>query len=277
MAEFLYDAQVTADDLNNIAVDLGGALTTKFTNDYPYAVDSLNAITGDLVSSGITSYGEKFSVTKDGENIVIGTGLAIFDGGLKYKLTTPLTMPIAAGDLFIELNAELNTVTMKLGTLPVSGIYNHIATIAEDGAITDKRVWAKAKVLLPSEGCSYGVHYTEVLVKEGSPWSTSLEIAGATEVFIMIPNPGASDASFYKFNISSQTFTGVFGGSVGGVMSGTSSIDSESVRLSIGTNYRGSKMTGSVSENVVTFEIKANESTDTFPDVYFYAFGGETV
>lgn len=273
MAEFLYDAQVTADDLNNIAVDLGGALTTKFTNNYPYAVDSLNAITGDLVSSGITSYGEKFSVTKDGQNIVIGTGLAIFDGGLKYKLTTPLTMPFAAGDLFIELNAELNTVTMKLGTLPVSGIYNHIATIAENGAITDKKVWAKAKVLLPSEGYSYGEIFNVTTDSTGTAYVT-MKASGISNLFIFTKKGGIG--SFYRLNISEQKFYGVGAAYQGlAIVNGISGAALLSSNDLYDTGPKVSMSVNSADDNEVVLKLSGDKNCSMVMEIY--AFGGETV
>ena len=272
MAEFLYDATVYADDLNNIAVDLGGALIKKFTNDYPYAVGSLNAITGDLVSSGITSYGDKFSVTVDGENIVIGTGLAIFEGGLKYKLTSSLTLPLAAGELFIELNKELNTVAMKIGTLPAMEKYVHIATIDVDGTVTDKRVFAKAKVNFPAYPLSYDMHYEGLTTTKDNPWKKEFSIAGVTEVFVFYYT-SSGGAAIYKFNIEKQGFTGTF------CQTNLFYTDVDEAILYAGLGLGENKISlyGTVSGDTVTFEIRPIDPTGYIAYINFYFHGGTII
>ena len=271
MSEFLYNAQVTTDDLNNIALDLGASSFSVFNNSYPYAVDQLNAITGDLISSGVALYGERFAVAIDGESIVVGTGLAIFDGGVKYKLTMPVTLPLTEGELFIELNKELNTVSMKVGTLPASGMYVHIATIASGGTVTDRRVFAKSRVLLQSEGSSYGVHFPVGRIAKESTWSAGVNVEGASEVFIVIPGFAA-----YIFSISNQTFTGATGRDAG--------TDDETPKglASVVIDYNApwystTRLSCTSLSDTAVFEISTGPSGILINDIFIYVYGGESI
>ena len=145
MEQFYYSQEITADDINGIAVDLGAQSFSYFKNGVSYAVDQLNEISKALASKGITSNGNKFQISVSNGNVVIGTGVGIFESGKKVTLNAPLTLPYKQGELYFENDETANMVSAKIGTLP-SNDYIHLATLNADGSITDKRVISKAKV-----------------------------------------------------------------------------------------------------------------------------------
>ena len=145
MEKFYYSQKITADDVNGIAVDLGAQSFSHFENGVPYAVDQLNEITKALASKGITSNGNKFQVSVTNGNVVIGTGIGIFESGKKVVLKSSLTLPYKQGELYFENDETANMVSAKIGTLP-SNDYIHIATLNTDGTVTDRRAIAIAKI-----------------------------------------------------------------------------------------------------------------------------------
>lgn len=210
MADFVYDQLVTSQDLNNIAIDLGAGNFSVFTDSSPYAVDKLNEITSALVGSGISSALDKFKISINNDGIVVGAGMAIFKSGRKIKLTEPLTLPLQTGDVYFEENQSTGNVSLNIGELPVDN-YIHLATINEDLTISDRRVYAKAKVLLPSEGNSY--HTTRTAVMNANNVNAGLLDDGTSE--ITLPIEGISKIFFicdghsrYEFDILTQTFSG---------------------------------------------------------------------
>lgn len=210
MANFIYDQLVTAQDLNNIAVDLGAGDFSVFTDSSPYAVDKLNEITAALVGSGISSSLNKFEVSVNDNSVTVNTGIAFFESGRKIKFTAPVTLPLQSGELYFEENQSTGNVSLNIGELPIDN-YIHLATINEDLTITDKRTIAKAKVTLPAEGNSYyttrtalmNSYYTDGVLSDGTTEIT-LPIEGITKIFF-----SHGTHSQHIFDVSSCTFTGI--------------------------------------------------------------------
>ena len=145
MSDYVYAQSVTAEDLNNTAVDLGVGEFSVFTDSTPYAVEQLNSITQALVGEGISTQLNKFSISINDGKVTIGTGIAFFASGRKYKLTTPVELTLIAGEVFISENVITGNMTLSIGELPSSN-YIHLYTLNEDGSYQDKRAYAQAKV-----------------------------------------------------------------------------------------------------------------------------------
>ena len=207
MSNFVYDEMVTAQSLNEIAVDLGAGDFSQFSNNTPYAVGKLNEITQALIGSGISSSLNQFKITVNESNVVIGTGIAFFPSGKKLKLTAPVTLPFQVGELYLYEKLSTGVVSINIGELPADN-YVHLATINEDATFTDRRMTAKAKVLLPTEGSSYS--FTE-------SYSTSLDANTLIGKRITIPIKDVSKIFLVSrnqalgiFDIQSQTFSGMY-------------------------------------------------------------------
>lgn len=206
MADFTYDEMVTAQSLNEIAVDLGVGDFSVFADNTPYAVGKLNEITQSLVGGGISSALDMFEITVNLENVVVGTGIAFFASGKKLKLTMPVTLSFMAGELYLYEELSTGKVSINIGELPLDN-YIHIATINEDATYTDRRMIAKAKVELPTEGNSYYKSKTIISrdeFSEGSPLIT-LPTDGVSKIFIVFGNYAR-----YVFDVATQTFSGVY-------------------------------------------------------------------
>ena len=118
--DFIYSQSITADDLNNIAVDLGAGTFTAFADNSPYAVEQLNQITSALVGKGISTKGDMFSLSIVGDNFIISSGTAFFESGRKYTLETPLTIPLQAGEIYLLEDEATGNVSLHVGSLPTS-------------------------------------------------------------------------------------------------------------------------------------------------------------
>ena len=93
-----YTNMVTADDLNNIAVDLGIPDYSRFPEEPPQsAVSALNAITMDLTSKGILQIGSCMNVSVSDNVITVADGVCVMDNGAKKRLTEPVNLPCIEG------------------------------------------------------------------------------------------------------------------------------------------------------------------------------------
>lgn len=154
MTDFKYSQIVSAANLNNVAIDLGDAQFDHFSDSVPYAVDQLNAITGDLVTAGVLNILNNCAVTVSANGININTGVAVFGDGAKIRITEPLSLPYSAGELFFYKDPTTKEVTAEVGTLPQDN-YVWLATVQNESTFIDRRTFAKAKVTLLTEGNSF--------------------------------------------------------------------------------------------------------------------------
>ena len=282
MADFVYDQLVTSQDLNNIAIDLGAGNFSVFTDSSPYAVDKLNEITSALVGSGISSALDKFKISINNDSVVVGTGMAIFKSGRKIKLTEPLTLPLQTGDVYFEENQSTGNVSLNIGELPVDN-FIHLATVNEDLTVTDKRVYAKAKVLLPSEGNSY--YTTRTAVTYQSATNAGLLDDGSTE--ITLPIEGISKIFFtcgttsqYVFDISTQKFSGIYYEGDGEYYPVSETSTAYLWRLWYNGYLKHFSLDlSTITDEIITFNVRIsphvrNDLYGTTHTVEIYAFGG---
>lgn len=152
-ATFYANETVTADQLNQIAIDLGFTAYSKFPENPPQsAVAALNQITSDLVGSGVINIGGKLAVTQDDNNLYVATGVAVFADGAKIRITSPETISKSAytsGTFYLYLynNKVENKAQLIFSQAVPTGDYAMLAEYSS-GTITDRRQPCGAKVAL---------------------------------------------------------------------------------------------------------------------------------
>ena len=88
-----YNAEVTSDDLNDLARDLGNTSFNGFGEE-KFGADELNGITASLVSKGIlTSESKCQPIISDG-NVNIQPGTIVFQNGAKKAIKEVLSVPV---------------------------------------------------------------------------------------------------------------------------------------------------------------------------------------
>lgn len=148
---FMNDQTVTANDLNNIAVDLGAAEYSHFPETPPQsAVSALNQITADLTTAGILQIGNKCAVGISENTITVQSGVCVFDSGAKKRIEDTLTIDFMSGvtNYVYFLNDELNNQIrlMNAQSEPVAGDFVMLAQISADKVVTDRRRFSISKV-----------------------------------------------------------------------------------------------------------------------------------
>ena len=85
---FFNDQLVTANDLNQIAVDLGAADYTHFPETPPQsAVSALNQITSDLTTAGILQIGNQCAVGDSADNTTSCLNIPALSAEVRYVHT----------------------------------------------------------------------------------------------------------------------------------------------------------------------------------------------
>lgn len=158
MDSILYNQEVTADILNNIAVDLGNTSFNGFGTE-KFGADELNKITADLVSSGILISDEKCKAVFSNENIVIQPGIIVFANGAKKKITEAVSFPVQSDTYIYALNkvsagtCELvMSVTNPNTDEEVKSLdFVPICAVDSEKKIIDMRTFSDANVAIPTE------------------------------------------------------------------------------------------------------------------------------
>lgn len=149
---FLNNQEVTAEDLNNIAIDLGFADYSHFPENPPQsAVSALNQITADLTSEGILMTGNRMAVSIDNNVITVKDGICVFKSGAKKRIEVGenVSVPYIEGgtNYLYLLNDTAGNKIELINSLeePVSGDFVMLATIT-NSKITDKRRLSTSRV-----------------------------------------------------------------------------------------------------------------------------------
>lgn len=147
---FLDDQTVTAQDLNNIAVDLGYADYSHFPETPPQsAVSALNQITADLVTAGILQSGNNCAVTLSNGKARIDTGVIVFETGAKKRIEEAVLIDLMSSgtNCIYALNDTVNNAIKIVcaAEFQTSGDFIKLAKI-ENSTVTDMRQFATAKV-----------------------------------------------------------------------------------------------------------------------------------
>lgn len=156
---FLYNQEVTAEDLNNIAIDLGLPEYSAFSDGTLYAVDALNQITADLVEPGILLTGNRCSVTYQNGIIYVDTGIVVFNSGAKKRIDEKQSFTALEGKSYIYAihDTANNRISLVCAdAFPAEGDYIKLATV-EDGVVTGLRTTCKSKTDLKTLNLSEDV------------------------------------------------------------------------------------------------------------------------
>ena len=147
-----YDNTYGVDDVNAIVSNLVGAGVAPFPSGDTYDVSELNSLTSALVAEGTSLDGLKVSFAEN--KIHIAQGIGYFENGATIVVDSDgeeLDYTVAETlYVYAEYNQALNTCGFRASESEPSkgtGIYTlMLATIAADGTVTDKRVFAQSKV-----------------------------------------------------------------------------------------------------------------------------------
>lgn len=148
---FLNNQEVTAEELNNIAIDLGYADYSYFPEEPPQsAVSALNQITADLTGAGILQIGNKCSVAITGQRLIVQDGVCVFASGAKKRLENAVTVDFIDGGtnyLYFLNNISGNTISLINSlTAPITGDFVMLAEISEDKIVRQRRSFSRAKI-----------------------------------------------------------------------------------------------------------------------------------
>lgn len=147
-----YDNTYGVDDVNAIVSNLVGAGVAPFPSGDTYDVSELNSLTNALVAEGSSLDGLKVSLAEN--KIHIAPGIGYFENGATIVVDTDgeeLDYNVAETlYVYAEYNQALNTCgfyTSESEPVSSTGIYVLIlATIAAEGVVTDKRIFARSKI-----------------------------------------------------------------------------------------------------------------------------------
>ena len=143
------NSEISAQTLNNIAIDLGKDDFAAFSDGETYAVDKLNLITAELAGAGIIpSVKNEMAVTVSNGKITVAEGVGIFSNGMKVRLETPVTLDFNGTEVyvFIKYDSFLNSLTINSSEEEENGDYIlPLAKISADGTVTDMRCFSKGK------------------------------------------------------------------------------------------------------------------------------------
>lgn len=144
-----YNQEVTADTLNEIAVDLGATSFNGFGVN-KFGADELNKITAELVGRGVLLSGDMCRPTIMGEELYISKGIIVFSNGAKKTLTEAVKVPLTANTCIYALNdVAAGVCSIVTATdFPSAGDYVKLAAVDSLLNVTDEREISKAKVCL---------------------------------------------------------------------------------------------------------------------------------
>ena len=213
---FSDNTEVTAENLNNIAIDLGKADFAVFSADEKFGNDALNQITADLVSSGILNLNDrcKCTLTEDGSQIIVATGVAVFGDGSKIRVTSPQTLDIIDGGtnyVYFKNDTISGRVTLEnsLTEPDTTTGYNIMLCTVTDSVLTNVRPFSEARVDLSTTAYD-NVSLNETVTFEfGETSYATIEISlpvnkSSYDYIVLVPHKSSSHyrycMSFYDIN-----------------------------------------------------------------------------
>lgn len=142
------------DDVNDITRCLTGAGVAPFVEKDSYDVSDLNAMTSALVESGIQLGGCKCTVENAGTSemrVHIAQGIIFFESGVRLEVDsdgyTIYVSPNISGTVYAHYSPSLQKADIVFSAeLPTNGEVVELATISENGKITDIRKPAVSKI-----------------------------------------------------------------------------------------------------------------------------------
>ncbi len=160
---FTDNMEVTLENMNDIVKDLGDTEFSGFSTS-KFGVDELNAITADVVSSGILRTEENANMGCeqfiDGNNIVISPGVIVFATGAKLRITEAETVAKINSTYIYACNDHLTGIASIIvsETAPTNQMDAvQLCRIDTNGNLIDLRSAAVAKISFTAEPQNIGV------------------------------------------------------------------------------------------------------------------------
>ena len=154
---FADNTEVTLENMDNIVRDLGDTEFSEFSTN-KFGVYALNSITSDLVSAGILRTEENANMgcepIIDGTNVIIGTGVIVFDTGAKLRITEAETFVKTTSTYIYAKNDHITGIAIIVmsETAPTNQMDAvPICRIDASGNLIDLRSSAVAKVPLTTD------------------------------------------------------------------------------------------------------------------------------
>ena len=142
-----YNQEVTAEMINEIAIDLGHTSFNGFGTE-KFGAAELNNITAELVTEGILQSGGKCEPILSDGYINIQSGIIVFADGAKKAITEAVSFESHGSGVVYALNdtAAGTASLVYADTYPTGGDFVKICTINSEG-IVDDRAFSYAKAL----------------------------------------------------------------------------------------------------------------------------------
>lgn len=162
---FLDNEEYTAQDVNDIfaRITSGGVLFA----DTGYTMGDLNAAAGSVATEGVTRDPDSCRVVKENDRYKISKGACIMnDGSAIIFDANGQEIDVVEGQLnyvYLMRNSVGNTIDVIVSTYPGEAESIPLAEIDKKGIIHDRRVYARAKVDICSQGYlrNFTVNFTQ--------------------------------------------------------------------------------------------------------------------
>lgn len=165
---FLDNEVYGAEDVNTVIAELfSGGITVPFSDSS--TPTDFNGIAGSVINRGVADIdGGGFLIYKAGDHYYAAKGSAVFDDGCMIVSTAAEPVTVSSGVknyVYLEHNTGLNICGIICSTSAGGSGTIPLAEIGEDGAITDKRIFAVSKV------ASLSANITKSVTQEFTFWS----------------------------------------------------------------------------------------------------------
>jgi len=186
-----YNQSIGGDDLNNIAKDLGAVDFSTFSDNGTYAVDKLNGITKDLVSSGVLNKWDLCKVTYSSGTVSIAKGVVVMPSGAKQRFESITTVMGVTPPCYVYVSEDsaYNTQLCVKDEIDAT-TYVRLAYIDENGNVSQLATLCQSKIA--GNTASTPVTYT-VPVN-----TTSMAVTGSNYVGIYVE--GSKGSTYRKNN-----------------------------------------------------------------------------
>lgn len=203
MEEILYNQQVTAETLSDIEIDLGNPEFT-FT-ETKFGADALNGITDDLINAGVLNTLNKCNVTVSDNKINIDTGIIVFSGGAKLRITTPIALDFTDNCyVYAKHDTAINKIYAVASPTAPTGNYIMLAKIT-DGAVEMKRTFATGKTSLTGGNVTRTVQLTGTANLENTTekvLAKEIDMEGMNYSKIIIERSGDYSSNYDSLNFA---------------------------------------------------------------------------
>ncbi len=193
MSEVTFNEEVTAAELNNLAVDLGMTEFSYFEDNMPYAVHKLNQITADLVSAGVLRTGANKELGCEVEALngkaYVQAGVIVFESGAKIRITEPVEIEIIPGTIIYAFyDTTTGKASIETSETTPAGDYVLLAEVDTEGVLADRRSSCVSNVVLPADTPNTYREITAVFEYNSHPSEIDIDVGTSAFSYIFIKN-----------------------------------------------------------------------------------------